>query len=123
MEVVMQKVYSHYKGKMRTAIEEEDHEKIARMLANKKEIEEKWGEVELILEGNDGADKLANWGRTLRKNKGWIGGSAIQVTDEDGVNIGRRKEVIRRIREEGGKLWRKQAREKTPECDIEMAMR
>ena len=59
----------------------------------------------------------------MAPNKGWVGGAALQVVDEEGTNIGGRGEVAKRIREKKGRRWSQQARDKTPSGDIEGAMR
>jgi len=121
MKVELQKVYSHYNLKIKKA-KEEDREMIERMENNLEEIKENWGHEQWVLNGNDGADRLANIGRKKKQDKSWIGGTGMQVVDEEGVNVGGRSIVIEKIKK-WQKGWKKQAAERYDKGDIRGTMK
>jgi len=122
MKVVMQKVYSHFEPKMEKAVKEGDKDMIDRMEANLKDIKQKWGHEQKVLDGNKGADRLANRGRTMKKHSSWVGGTMMQIVDHEGVNIGGRSKVMERMEEKWQKGWRKQADEKYGKGNIKEVM-
>src|SRR3954447_9642876 len=95
---------------------------IGRMEANVEEIKQKWGQERKVFEGNNGADRLANRGRTMKKDGSWVGGARFQVVDQEGINVGGRSSVMRKMGEKWQKGWRKQAEDKFSKGNIEEAM-